>query len=151
LLQLERKNLFRFSLEDILFMANSDIRWQQRFKNFETALINLQESVAQKKHSDLEKAGVIQYYEFTFELAWKTLKDYLEEREVLAQYPRDVIKESFKYNLVRDGDIWLDMLQKRNLMSHTYNKKNAQLAFSLIVDSYLAELKDVYEILKKEE
>jgi len=132
-------------------MANSDIRWQQRFKNFETALINLQESVAQKKHSDLEKAGVIQYYEFTFELAWKTLKDYLEEREVLAQYPRDVIKESFKYNLVRDGDIWLDMLQKRNLMSHTYNKKNAQLAFSLIVDSYLAELKDVYEILKKEE
>lgn len=132
-------------------MANSDIRWQQRFKNFETALINLQESVAQKKHSDLEKAGVIQYYEFTFELACKTLKDYLEEREVLAQYPRDVIKESFKYNLVRDGDIWLDMLQKRNLMSHTYNKKNAQLAFSLIVDSYLAELKDVYEILKKEE
>ena len=132
-------------------MSNPDIRWKQRFKNFEGALQNLKESIAQKQHSDLEKAGVIQYYEFTFELGWKTIKDYLEEREVIAQFPRDVIREGFSYNIIRDGDVWLDMLQKRNLMSHTYTKRNAALAFSLIIDSFIFELEDVYATLKKEE
>ncbi len=96
-------------------MSNPDIRWKQRFKNFEDALQNLKESIVQKQHSDLEKAGVIQYYEFTFELGWKTIKDYLEEREVIAQFPRDVIREGFTYNIIRDGDIWLDYAPKTEL------------------------------------
>ena len=131
-------------------MNNLDVRWLQRFQNFEAALQNLKASIALPHYSDLEKAGVIQYYEFTFELAWKTIKDYLEEKEVKALYPRDVIKEGHKYQIIRDGEVWLDMLQKRNLMSHTYNKKNADLAFALIVESFFAELEEVYHTLKKE-
>ena len=125
-------------------MDNNDIRWQQRFKNFEDAIQNLKRAIEQKQHSDLEKAGVIHYYGFTFELGWKTVKDYLKEREVVALYPRDVIRETFKYSIIRDGEIWLDMLLKRNLISHTYNKKNAALAFSLIINSFFNERNDVY-------
>ena len=63
-------------------MDAKDIRWKQRFKNFETDISNLQEAVHKKDLSDLEKAGVIKFYEFTFELAWKTVKDYLEEKDI---------------------------------------------------------------------
>ncbi|AYD46317.1 nucleotidyltransferase substrate binding protein [Arachidicoccus soli] len=127
-----------------------DIRWKQRFQNFETAIFNLQEAVHKSNLSDLEKAGVIQFYEFTFELAWKTLKDYLEEKDVQVQFPRDTIKESFLYQIITEGDIWMDMLQKRNLMSHTYNKENAEIAYRLIVGEYFDALYAVYLKLKTE-
>jgi len=131
-------------------MNNKDIRWKQRFQNFEKALMHLKEAVEKKNLSDLEKAGTIQIYEFTFELAWKTVKDYLEEKEVVVKFPRDAIKEGFLYEVIKDGDVWMDMLQKRTLMSHTYDEKNAELAYSLIVNEYFEELFDVYQTLKKE-
>jgi nucleotidyltransferase substrate binding protein (TIGR01987 family) len=131
-------------------MDNKEVRWKQRFQNFEQAISNLVEAVNKKNLSDLEKAGVIKFYEFTFELAWKTVKDYLEEKDVTVKFPRDTIKEGFLYEIINDGDIWLDMLEKRNLMSHTYSKANAELAYSLIVDEYFKELYDVYIKLKKE-
>jgi len=127
-----------------------DIRWKQRFQNFEQAFLYLQESLAKKELSNLEKAGIIQIYEFTFELAWKTFKDYLEYKEVIAKFPRDVIKEAFNHELILDGDVWLDMLQKRNLMSHTYNEKNAELAFQLILNDYKNALYGAYQNLKNE-
>jgi nucleotidyltransferase substrate binding protein (TIGR01987 family) len=129
---------------------NIDIRWQQRFQNFEKALQHLQDGAAQTNLSDLEKAGIIQIYEFTFELAWKTLKDFLESKDVAIKFPREVIKEAFQYNLIDDGDMWLDMLDKRNLMSHTYNETNAELAYQLIIGQYLGALKQVYSKLKTE-
>ena len=98
----------------------------------------------------MEKAGVIQIYEFTFKLAWKTIKDYLEEKDVSVKFPRDTIKEGFMYEIIKDGDIWMDMLQKRNLMSNTYDEKNAELAYNLIVNDYFVELFDVYLKLKNE-
>lgn len=104
-------------------MSEQDIRWKQRFQNFEKAIFNLQEATSSIDLSDLERAGVIQIYEFTFELAWKTVKDYLEEKDVVAKFPRDTIKEGFQYELIKNGDVWMDMLQKRNLMSHTYMRK----------------------------
>ncbi len=131
-------------------MSNEDIRWKQRFQNFEKALLYLKEAVEKKNLSDLEKAGTIQIYEFTFELAWNTVKDYLEEKEVIVKYPRDTIKEGFRYEVIKDGDVWMDMLQKRNLMSHTYDEKNAELAYRLIVHEYFEELYDLYKTLKKE-
>lgn len=100
-----------------------DIRWKQRF----------------------------QIYEFTFELAWKTLKDYLEAKEVDAKFPKDTIKEAFKYELIKDGDTWMDMLEKRNLMAHTYNETNAALAYNLIVHQYYKVLEALMERLNKEE
>ena len=131
-------------------MDAKDIRWKQRFKNFETAISNLQEAVHKKDLSDLEKAGVIKFYEFTFELAWKTVKDYLEEKDIEVKFPRDAIKEGFLYEIISNGELWLDMLDKRNLMSHTYSKENAELAYHLILNEYFEELNEVYLKLKNE-
>ncbi len=127
-----------------------DIRWKQRFQNFEKAILQLKDAVSKDNLSLLEKAGLIQVFEFTFELAWKTVKDFLEEKEVSVKYPKDAIKEGFFYEIINDGDVWMDMLQKRNLMSHTYNQKNADLACELIVNTYFDELFIVYQTLQKE-
>jgi nucleotidyltransferase substrate binding protein (TIGR01987 family) len=129
---------------------STDTRWKQRFQNFEKAIKYLQESLAKSNPSALEKAGIIQVYEFTFELAWKTVKDYLEEKNVEVKFPRDAIKEGFKYEVLDNGEVWLDMLQKRNLMSHTYNETNAELAYNLIIQEYFSELYKVYLKLLKE-
>ena len=129
---------------------NTDIRWKQRFQNYQKVINNLEEALAKPSHTKLERAGVIQFYEFTFELGWKTIKDYLEENEVLAKFPRDVIKEAFKYEFVEDGELWLDMLQRRNLMAHTYDESTADLAFDLINRSYFPALKQLYEKLRAE-
>lgn len=129
-------------------MINPDIRWKQRFQNFDKALTRLRDAVATRNPSDLEKAGVIQVYEFTFELAWKTVKDYLEVNEVVVNFPRDVIKAGFKYDLL-DGELWLDMLQKRNLMSHSYDEENAELAYRLIVDKYFAAIEELFQKLQQ--
>ncbi|WP_373515047.1 nucleotidyltransferase substrate binding protein [Persicitalea sp.] len=129
-------------------MTNSDIRWKQRFQNFEKALSRLREAIATENPSDLEKAGVIQVYEFTFELGWKTVKYYLEVNEVVVKFPREVIKEAFKYGLL-DGEVWLDMLQKRNLMSHTYDEETAELAYNLIVDTYFDAIDQVFQKLQQ--
>lgn len=129
-------------------MSDQDIRWKQRFQNFEKAFKQLSGAVGRKDLSDLEKAGCIQFYEFTFELSWKTLNDYLKSQNVDVKYPRDTIKEAFKYGLIDDGDLWMDMLDKRNLMSHTYNENSAELAYNLISGSYYAAIRDVYQKLK---
>lgn len=129
---------------------SADIRWKQRYQNFEKAFKLLEEAVTKIELSDLEKAGVIQIYEFTFELAWKTVKDFLEEKEVLVKFPKDTIKEAFKYEIVDDGDLWMDMLEKRNLMAHTYNETNAELAYKLITEQYINALQQVYTKLKGE-
>lgn len=129
-------------------MTNPDIRWKQRFQNFEKALARLREAVATQNPSDLEKAGVIQFYEFTFELAWKTVQDYLEAQEVSVSFPRDVIKAGFKYELL-DGELWLDMLQKRNLMSHGYDEESAEIAYRLIVDTYFVAIEELFQKLQR--
>jgi nucleotidyltransferase substrate binding protein (TIGR01987 family) len=129
-------------------MTNHDIRWKQRFQNFEKALARLQDAVATQNLSDLEKAGVIQFYEFTFELAWKTVQDYLEAQEVSVSFPRDVIKAGFKYELL-DGELWLDMLQKRNLMSHGYDEESAEIAYRLIVDTYFVAIEELFQKLQR--
>lgn len=122
---------------------SADIRWKQRFENFEKAFKNLEDALAKTELSKLEKAGVIQIYQFTFELAWKTAKDYLEDKGVSVKFPRDAIKEAFTYEIIDDGELWMDMLQKRNLMAHTYDEALADLAFNLIVTQYFAALRQI--------
>jgi len=129
---------------------NQDTRWKQRFSNFEKVLQHLEDAVTRKDLSMLEKAGVIQMYEIGFELAWKTLKDYLEEKSVIVKFPRDTIKEAFAYEIIKNGDVWMEMLQNRNLMSHTYDEEKAELAYGYIVNHYFFELRNVYHTLKKE-
>ena len=124
-----------------------DIRWKQRFHNFKNAFSFLSKAVKIADPSEIEEAGIIQAYEFTFELAWKTLKDYLEFNNVEVKFPRDTIKESFRYELIDSGDIWMDMLDKRNLMSHTYDEAGAQLAVDLIKNAYFPQILKLHNLL----
>lgn len=126
-----------------------DIRWKQRFINFEKAYLRLNKSLRKDTFSDLEKAGIVQYYEFTFELAWKTLKDYLQDKGVDVKYPRDTIKEAFSTGVIENGDLWLEMLEKRNLMSHTYDEFEANQAFELIRSDFIGAINQLYLRLKE--
>jgi nucleotidyltransferase substrate binding protein (TIGR01987 family) len=125
-------------------------RWHQRFKHLENAFQFLQQGLKQKTLTPLEEAGIIQTFEFTFELSWKTLKDFLESRGTIAPFPRDVLKEAFAVQLLHDSKTWLEMLDKRNLLSHTYNREQATKAVDLIKHRYYPVLEQVYLELKKQ-
>lgn len=101
-----------------------DIRWKQRFENFNRALHLLTLAVELSKQrplSDLEKQGVIQGFEFVHELAWNVLKDFLEYEGIQNIVgSRSAVREAFKRGLIDNGEVWMDMIEKRNLSSHTY-------------------------------
>lgn len=133
-------------------MTSTDIRWKQRFENFSKAFKQLSDAITLsnvRELSQLEQQGLIQAFEYTFELAWNTLKDYLIFEKVEVKFPREVIKTSFKYELIDNGEIWLDMLDKRNLLSHTYEESTAELAFHLIVDAFYPQLLMFYNLFKE--
>jgi nucleotidyltransferase substrate binding protein (TIGR01987 family) len=117
-----------------------DIRWQQRFDNYKRALQQLTAAVelsAQREFTELEKQGVIQGFEFVHELAWNVLKDLLEFEGIQGIVgSRGAVREAFKRGLLADGELWLDMIDKRNLTSHTYNAELAQDMVNTIVHRY---------------
>lgn len=117
-----------------------NIRWRQRFQNLDRAFGQLQRGLAINDPSDIEIQGIIKSFEFTFELSWKTIKDYLESQGVVCQFPREVIKQAFHYQLLADGEVWLDMLGKRNLLAHTYDEKIALEAYGLIREQYAPQI-----------
>lgn len=106
-----------------------DVRWIQRFNNFNKALAQLREAVelAQMRPlTKLEEQGLIQSFEYTPELAWKTLKDFLEERGAQNIYgSKDATREAFNAGLIENGDVWMDMIKDRNLSSRTYDESTA--------------------------
>lgn len=105
---------------------NYDIRWQQRFSNFKKAYGQLLEFLEVKSLNKLEEQGLIQAFEYTFELAWKTLQDLLKERGFKGVIgPRPVIEQSFQVGYILDGEGWMEMLKDRNEASHTYNEEIA--------------------------
>ncbi len=124
------------------------IRWRQRFQNLNKAFKQLEMGVAIKAPSDIEMQGVIQSFEFTFELSWKTLKDYLESQGVQCTFPREVLKQAFQYNIIDNGEIWLQMLAKRNLLAHTYDEKLAREAHTLITGEYFPLIENLMQWLK---
>lgn len=130
---------------------SDDTRWKQRFQNLEKAFSTLEKALSKSSISELERAGLIKTYELTFELAWKTLKDYLEDKAIPAKYPRETIKKAFSYELIEDGELWLEMLGNRNLMVHAYDEARAKLAQQLISDKYFQALKQVIEKLRIED
>lgn len=126
----------------------ADIRWKQRFDNFERAYLLLKSGLEEKPFdafSMLEKEGIIQRFEYSYDLAWKVLKDYLEHTGVVLEQitPRDVIKKAFAANIIPDGKIWIAMVEHRNLMSHTYSQK----AFETVIDAIRHHYVDVLEQL----
>lgn len=108
------------------FEPNADVRWIQRFSNYKKALSQLEKFIAKGKLNELEEQGLIQAFEYTHELAWNVLRDYLREQGNFNIYgSRDATREAFKLDLIQDGDVWMDMIKDRNRTSHTYNQETA--------------------------
>ena len=114
-----------------------DIRWQQRFANYKKAFSLLKKFIDKGSLSELEAQGLIKAFEYTFKLAWNTLKDFLEFSGQTDIYgSRDAIRKAFELGLIHDGEKWMDMLQSRNLTSHTYNEETAQEICKAITQTY---------------
>ncbi len=123
---------------------NDDIRWKQRFNNFILAYREFDEAIElanSKELSKLENQGLIQSFEYTHELAWNVLKDYLVEQGLTNLIgSKDATREAFKQGLIEDGEIWMDMIKSRNLTSHTYDKELANEIILKIVENYHPQL-----------
>lgn len=132
----------------------SETRWKYRFTNFSRAFTLLRDALEPGVDAlnQLEREGVIQRFEYTFELAWNTLKDRLEYDGIAFQSvtPRSVIRQAFQSGLIGNGETWLDMLTDRNLSSHTYDAARIEAVLTNIHDRYLALLNDLYLKLAEE-
>lgn len=124
--------------------SSQDVRWHQRLANYQRALARLVAAVALRQSrplSDLEQQGLIQAFEFTHELAWNVMKDYLRslgKNELIAS--RDSTRAAFAAGLLVDGEAWMDMIISRNLSSHTYNTDTANTLTYKIAEIYAALL-----------
>lgn len=103
----------------------------------------------QEEENDLNIDGVLHRYEFTFELAWKTLKDYLEYLGITVNTgsPREVIKESFAHNLISDGEIWIKMMLARNSLSHLYDEETSRQIYQEIKNEFINQIEKLVESL----
>ena len=122
-------------------MTAPDIRWKQRFENFKKALAQLNEAEElsqQRALSRLENQGLIQAFEFTFELAWNALRDFLIAKGVQGLFgSKDTAREAFKLQLITDDEGWTMMLNDRNRSSHTYNQATAEEIVGNVHDRYV--------------
>jgi nucleotidyltransferase substrate binding protein (TIGR01987 family) len=129
--------------------STEDIRWLQRFANYRKALGQLEKFILKGELSELEEQGLIKAFEYTYELAWNTMKDYLDYQGILdVAGSRDTIREAFKINLIGDGEEWMNMLISRNLTSHSYNEKTADEIASAVINTYFALFKALEVKLK---
>ncbi|HZL11090.1 MAG TPA: nucleotidyltransferase substrate binding protein [Prolixibacteraceae bacterium] len=130
---------------------NQDIRWLQRFSNYLKALERLDKYCLVEKPNEMEEQGLIKAFEYTYELAWKTLQDLLKEKgfdQVIG--PKPVIDQSFQNGYIQDGKAWVRMHKSRNLTSHTYDSLTAEEIAAQIRQEYIFLLNDLKEILQKE-
>lgn len=121
-----------------------DIRWQQRFHNYEKAFLLLERALAIVTPSEVERGGIIQFYEMAFELAWKLMKDYLELLGFTVNSPRDEIKQAFQANILDDGQLWMDALSDRSQTTHTYYENKAIEIVTKIRNHYFPALRQLY-------
>ena len=122
-----------------------DVRWKQRFFNFNKALIQLEDAVMlsqQRELTQLEKQGIIQAFEFTHELAWNVLKDFLEDQgNQNIRGSKDATRAAFKVSLITEGELWMAMIQSRNISSHTYDEETAESLVIAIINDYFPQFK----------
>ena len=122
-----------------------DIRWEQRFANFQKALSQFEKFIAKGELSELEEQGLIQAFEYTYELGWNVLKDFLEYKGQTDIYgSRDAIKKAFQLGLLENGEGWMDMYKSRTQTSHTYNEETAKE----IVESIITGYADLFKALE---
>jgi nucleotidyltransferase substrate binding protein (TIGR01987 family) len=126
-------------------MAGSDIRWKQRFDNFEKAFLRLKEAVELEKPNELERNGLVQRFEFTIELCWNTLKDYLEHEGFrFKPTPKETIRQAYKSGLISDAQVLIDGLDIRNELSHDYNGEKFVLSEQNIRTAIFPAIENVY-------
>ncbi|MDY6929867.1 MAG: nucleotidyltransferase substrate binding protein [Pseudomonadota bacterium] len=132
----------------------TDIRWHQRLQNFQSAFSELDEAVAlsnERGLSKLEEQGLIQAFEYTYELAWNTIRDFYQNQgETGIQGSRDAIRLAFERGLIAEGSQWMEMIKSRTLTSHTYNRETARLISGQILGSYHPLLKTLLATLEQE-
>lgn len=127
-----------------------EIRWEQRFENFDKSYKLLKKYSNKPITTELERAGIIQFFEMTFELAWKVLKDYLESEGYMVKSPRETVKQAFQIGVIDNGHIWIDALSNRNLTTYTYDEELADKMTKEILTSYLPALDKMYNRLVEE-
>ncbi|MFQ5543921.1 MAG: nucleotidyltransferase substrate binding protein [Nitrospiria bacterium] len=136
-------------------MKNEDIRWIQRFANFSKAFKQLTKFIEKGALNELEELGLIQSFEHTHDLAWKTLKDFLENKGNRDIYgSRDATRAAFKLGLIKDGETWMDMIKSRNETTHSYNEETTKKIAAAIFEHYYTaflELKNKLTVLKEQE
>ena len=136
--------------------SKKDIRWEQRFSNFNKALKKLSEAIGYVKNKPKEevldeilKEGIIQRFEYTHELAWNVMKDFLLEIGDVTLYgSKDATREAFKTELIKDGDVWMEMIKSRNKTSHTYNEEIAQEIYLRILNEYHSAFIQFQEVME---
>ncbi len=131
-------------------MDNS-IRWKQRLENFKLANKNLLETASCLKNESLNKIytmAIIKAYEMSFELAWKTMKDYIEYYGTNVENPRNTIKEAFQQQIIEDGQLWIEMMEARNKTSHTYKEDFAKQISERILNTYIPLLEKLQRVLE---
>jgi nucleotidyltransferase substrate binding protein (TIGR01987 family) len=129
----------------------TETRWRQRYANFQKALTLLENAVDMNEYSDLEREGLIQRFEYTVELAWKTLQDLLGTKGYDdVKGPKPVIKQAFQDGYILEGDAWLEMWNSRTLASHTYDDETAIEIVEKIKIKYYYLLDDLDKKLAKE-
>ncbi len=148
-------------------MSDKSIRWKQRFSNYNKALKKLTEAVNYIKKNlkeqeinleiknaneildEILKEGLIQRFEYTHELAWNVMKDFLSEVGNITIYgSKDATREAFKAELITKGDVWMEMIKSRNKTSHTYNEETAEEIYSKIINEYYSVFLDFQQVME---
>ena len=136
-------------------MESENIRWEQRFTNYKKALAKLAEGAGKRQLSDLtdlEKEGLIQRFEYTYELAWKTLQDLLRSKGYTdIAGPNPVLAQAFQDGYITDNNVWRKMKKSREMTSHTYNSQTADEIASEIISQYYQVFLDLATTLAAEE
>jgi nucleotidyltransferase substrate binding protein (TIGR01987 family) len=130
---------------------STDIRWKQRFQNFEKAFVKLKEAIDKKELNELERNGLVQRFEFTLDLSWKVMKDFLEEKGfVFKPSPKDTIRLAAESGFIDYAQILIDGLEIRNELSHDYSgEKFEKMESQLRMEVYPA-IEKLYEFLKSQ-
>jgi nucleotidyltransferase substrate binding protein (TIGR01987 family) len=131
-----------------------DTRWKQRADNFARAVVLLSDALKNGPDSlnDLEKEGTVKRFELTVELAWKTLKDFLEDTglKIIPVTPKAVIKAAFAARLIPDGQLWIDMLETRNLLAHKYDETALAAGLREISVRYLPAIEQLHTFFREQ-
>lgn len=124
-------------------------RFEERKQDLINATNRLKEAL-QEEENNITIDGTLHRYEFTFELAWKALKDYLEYLGISSNTgsPREVIKESFAHNIIENGDIWINMMLARNSLSHLYDEETSRQIYNNIKNEYVFEIEELVEFFE---